>query len=112
MLHIVGHFTAISAVTVANGEEMTMTQAQNVWVRQVSVLVLLVRVVSSDATLSCKGELSDHICNFRWVLRGELLLALLRLSALDSLAGLTVATKVARLDPWPFLVFCRNLFVE
>ena len=48
---------------IANGKEVAMLQLQQVWVRQVRVLIDLVRVVGRDASLRRKRKLRHHIGN-------------------------------------------------
>ena len=59
---------AVVTVAITNGEEVTVAQLEDVWVRQVSVLVLLVRVVHGYAALSGKAKLGhnvkDSACRF------------------------------------------------
>ena len=52
---------AVVPVAITNGEEVTVAQLEYVRVRQVSVLVLLVRVVHGYAAFSGKAELGHNI---------------------------------------------------
>jgi len=64
------HFSTIGSMPVGNGEEMAMTETHNMGVCHICILVNLVGVVSCDASLSRKGELSDDVHNF--AMRGRL----------------------------------------
>ena len=54
---------SIVPIPIANGKEVAMLQLQQVWVRQVRVLIDLVRVVGRDASLRRKRKLRHHIGN-------------------------------------------------
>ena len=106
---------AVVPVAITNGEEVTVAQLEYVRVRQVSVLVLLVRVVHGYAAFSGKAELGHNIvdstCRFglfgRFTLvigtgAGSGLNALRRLnsrhrSSLHALDGKCLYDKVLRL---------------
>lgn len=57
------HFSAVLAVAIADGEEVTMLEPKNVGRRDVGILVCLVGVVWSDTSLGCERELGDNIAN-------------------------------------------------
>ena len=61
--------STIRTVTVTNWEEMTMLEAHDMRVCNVSVLVDLVRIVWWNTPLSCKRELRDYVNNllFTWI---------------------------------------------
>ena len=54
---------AISAVAIAHCEEVAMRKTHDVRISQVSILVLLVRVIRCNATLRGERKLRYHVRN-------------------------------------------------
>ena len=63
------HLPTVLAVAVTNREEVAMLETHDVRRCDVSILVRLVGIVGSYATLCCKRELRHHVADFVWFLR-------------------------------------------
>ena len=63
VLQQAGDLLAVMAMSVADGEKVTVTQVEHMRVGQVGILVDLIWIVSCDASLRCEGELGDNVVN-------------------------------------------------
>lgn len=62
-------FAAIRAMSITDSEEMAVFQAHDVRIRNVGILVYLVRIMSRDATLSSKTKLCDDVDYLGFVIK-------------------------------------------
>ena len=62
-------FLSVVSVAVTDREKVAVTQIKHMRIRQVSILVYFVGVVSCYSALGCKRKFSDHIMHTRWVSR-------------------------------------------
>ena len=63
VLQQAGDLLAVMAMSVADGEKVTVTQVEHMRIGQVGILVDLIWIVSCDASLRCEGELGDNVVN-------------------------------------------------
>ena len=55
------NFLSIVSMAITDGEEVTVTQIEHVWIGQVCILIDLVRIVSRYASLRCERELRHDV---------------------------------------------------
>ena len=51
----------VAPMTITNGEKVTVFEAQDVWIGQICVLILLHGVVLRDASFRREGELRHYV---------------------------------------------------
>ena len=61
------NFLSIVTMAITDGEEVTVTQIEHVWIGQVCILIDLIRIVSRNTSLRCERELRHDVVHRVWI---------------------------------------------